>query len=261
MPLNNEIFSFLARSKSFCQELLRVLLSDKDLVVVDNQPQKNLPNAYFKDAVVDLLCKLSDGRIVNVEIQLYKEENHPKRIFFYASMIRQSFTKKGIDYKSFNDIIIIYLTKKDIFKKGSTVYNVDMSIVSDQEERVSNWDCGLKIYYINTEGITNKNINEYLKILTDNMTYINKYKETSEAKKEIYTKGESKMSVQWLEEIVEEEKEKAMKVGKEEGRKQGLKEGMIKILVSQFNDKKISAQEGADYLGVTVDEFLRLVNE
>ena len=69
------------------------------------------------------------------------------------------------------------------------------------------------------------------------------------------------MSVQWLEEIVEEEKEKAMKVGKEEGREQGLKEGMIKILVSQFNDKKISAQEGADYLGVTVDEFLRIVNE
>ena len=222
MPLNNEIFSFLARSKSFCQELLRVLLSDKDLIVVDNQPQKNLPNAYFKDAIVDLLCKLSDGRIVNVEIQLYKEENHPKRIFFYASMIRQSFTKKGIDYKNFNDIIIIYLTKKDIFKKGSTVYNVDMSIVSDQGERVRDWDCGLKVYYINTEGITNKNINEYLKILTDNMTYINKYKETSEAKKEIYTKGENKMSVQWLEEMLEkrveerfaEEKENAIKEGR-----------------------------------------------
>ena len=77
------------------------------------------------------------------------------------------------------------------------------------------------------------------------------------------------MSVQWLEEMVDEMVEKRVeeiveeekKVGKEEGREQGLKEGMIKILVSQFNDKKISAQEGADYLGVTVDEFLRLVNE
>ena len=90
------------------------------------------------------------GKLVNVEIQLYSNENHAKRIFYYASMIRKAFSKKGIDYGILNDIIIIYLTKEDIFRKGSTVYYVDMNIVSDQKETVKAWDCGLKVMYINT---------------------------------------------------------------------------------------------------------------
>ena len=46
--------------------------------------------------------------------------------------------------------------------------------------------------------------------------------------------------------------------------KQGIQQGkkyITDILVRQFNDKKISAKEGADYLGITVNEFLDLVNQ
>lgn len=45
-----------------------------------------------------------------------------------------------------------------------------------------------------------------------------------------------------------------------EAREEGIQQGMIDILVRQFNDKKISAEEGAEYLGVSVNEFLDLVN-
>ena len=38
-----------------------------------------------------------------------------------------------------------------------------------------------------------------------------------------------------------------------------MQQGMIDIIVRQFKDKKISAKEGADYLGVSVNEFLDLV--
>ena len=46
--------------------------------------------------------------------------------------------------------------------------------------------------------------------------------------------------------------------GKAEGMKQGLQQGKVSILVKQFKDKKISVQEGADYLNITVNEFLEL---
>ena len=49
-----------------------------------------------------------------------------------------------------------------------------MNIVSDQKEIIDKWNCGLNVMYINTEGITNKNINEYLKLLTDRTTYNDK---------------------------------------------------------------------------------------
>ena len=56
--------------------------------------------------------------------------------------------------------------------------------------------------------------------------------------------------------VAKEAREEGMKQGIQQGRQ----EGMIDLLVRQFNDKKISAKEGADYLGITVKEFLDLVN-
>ena len=46
--------------------------------------------------------------------------------------------------------------------------------------------------------------------------------------------------------------------GKAEGRAEGMQQGKVSILVKQFKDKKISVQEGADYLSITVNEFLEL---
>ena len=46
--------------------------------------------------------------------------------------------------------------------------------------------------------------------------------------------------------------------GKAEGKAEGMQQGKVSILVKQFKDKKISAQEGADYLSITVNEFLEL---
>ena len=76
--------------------------------------------------------------------------------------------------------------------------------------------------YINTEGITNKNINEYLKLLTDRTTYNDKYKETTIAKKEIFTQGGDSMRPEWLQKIFDEEREEGLEQGKIEGRKEGI---------------------------------------
>lgn len=39
-----------------------------------------------------------------------------------------------------------------------------------------------------------------------------------------------------------------------------MQQGIINILVRQFNDKKISVKDGAEYLGITENKFLELVN-
>ena len=62
------------------------------------------------------------------------------------------------------------------------------------------------------------------------------------------------------EEGIKQGMKQGMKQGIQQGRREGRQEGMIDLLVRQFNDKKISAKEGADYLGITVKEFLDLVN-
>ena len=70
IPLSNDVFMIFAMNKKFCQEFLRVILQDKKLVVIKNNIQKHLPNVFSKSVVIDMLCILGNGSIVNVEIQL-----------------------------------------------------------------------------------------------------------------------------------------------------------------------------------------------
>ena len=211
-----------AKSKKFCQEFLRVILQDKKLIVLENDVQKYLPSAFSKNMVLDMLCRLGDGSIVNVEIQLINEKEHAKRIFTYASKI-----------------------KSYLIEKGSTVYEVEMNIVSDQKEKIGKWDAGVKVYYINTKGLTNKNINEYLKLLTDKTTISKKYKETSAIKKELFELGGATMS-------------KEMRAILNSERAEGMQQGMLKVLLGMVKEKILSVAEAAKRLGVSEKEFMRL---
>ena len=101
-----------------------------------------------------------------------------------------------------------------------------MNIVSDQKEIIEKWNSGLNVMYINTEDITNRNINEYLKLLTDRTTYDDKYKEISTAKKEIFTQGGDSMRPEWLQKIFDEEREE----GREEGRKQERSSVLVELI-------------------------------
>lgn len=252
IPLKNDVFMIFARSKKFCQEFLRVILQDKKLVVLENNIQKVLPSFANKSVILDMLCKLSDGSIVNVEIQLTKEKFHAKRILTYASKIRTYELGKGVTYKDAKDIIIIYLTLEDIFKLGSTVYEVKMDIMSDQGKKVSEWNAGLKVYYVNTKGLTNKTINEYLKLLTDRTTFNNKYKITNEIKTDLYKKGGAHMSKEMME-VLDDVRLEAMEKGMEKGRAEGETEAFVKI----YKSGMINANDAARMLNISVEQFLK----
>jgi len=262
IPLNNDVFMIFAKNKKFCEEFLRVILQDKKLIVVDNEIQKYLPTIFSKNIVLDMLCKLKDGSIVNVEIQLSKEKEHAKRIFTYASKIKSYLTEKGKKYKNIKDVIVIYLTKEDIFKKRSTVYEVEMNVKTDRDKIVEKWDCGLKVYYVNTEGLTNKTINEYLKILTDKTTVNRKYKETSEIKESLYKTGGASMSKAMsavIEDIRMESRDEWMNKGREEGMQQGIEQGSISVVLNMFKQKLIDISTATKALNMTEKEFLKLV--
>lgn len=254
IPLKNDVFMIFARSKKFCQEFLRVILQDKKLVVIENRVQKVLPSIMNKNVVLDMLCKLSDNKIVNVEIQLVKEKCHAKRILTYASKIRTYELEKGATYKDAKDIIIIYLTLEDIFKKGSSVYEVNMDIVSDQGIKVNEWDAGLKVYYVNTKGLTNKTINEYLKLLTDKTTFNNKYKITNGIKIDLYKEGGVLMSKEMME-VLDDVRLEAM----EKGMQQGMQQGEIEAFVKIYKKGMITAIDAARMLNMSEREFIKFV--
>ena len=200
-----------AKNKDFCQEFLRVILEDDKLEVIENDIQKVIPSAFNKNVVLDMLCKLKTGEIVNVEIQL----------------------------------------KEDIFNKGRTVYEVRMDIVSDQNEIVEKWNAGLEVYYVNTKGLTNKTINEYLKLLTDKTTLNNNYQITSKIKENLYTTKEGIAMSKELQAVFDE-------VRKEE-RKQGMQQGKISTFVELVKNNLLSIKVAAESLNMTENEFTELI--
>ena len=256
IPLKNDVFMIFASNIDFCQEFLRVILQDEKLVVIDNDIQKNLPSAFNKKVTLDMLCRLGDDSIVNVEIQLTKEKDHAKRIFKYASKIKNYLDENGAKYKDLSDIIEIYLTKEDIFNKGSTIYEVNMNVVSDLKEYVEKWNPGLKVYYVNTEGLTNKTINEYLKLLTDNSTIDGKYKTTSKIKESLYRKGGMNMSLSKDMMLV---LDSARAEGIEQGREEGREEGITSTYIKLYKEGLIKAADAARMLEISVAEFTKLM--
>lgn len=122
-----------------------------------------------------------------------------------------------------------------------------MNIVSDQNEIIGKWDAGLKVYYVNTKGLTNKNINDYLKLLTDKTTISKKYKQTSSIKKEIYEIGGVTMSKE-MREILDSE------------RAEGKIEGKIEFALNMFKNKLIELKDAAKLLGMSEEKFSELAN-
>ena len=120
-----------------------------------------------------------------------------------------------------------------------------MNVVSDQGEGISPWNAGLKVYYVNTVGLTNKNINEYLQLLLDKTTFSKKYKVTSKTKKKYYEKGGQKMSKE-LRKMMDEE------------RADGKKEGMIEAFVSMVKEGLMNMKDAAKRLGMSEKELTKL---
>ena len=188
-----------------------VILEDDKLEVIENDIQKVIPSAFNKNVVLDMLCRLKTGEIVNVEIQL----------------------------------------KKDIFNKGRTVYEVRMDIVSDQNEIVEKWNAGLEVYYVNTKGLTNKTINEYLKLLTDKTILNNNYQITSKIKENLYTTKEGVDMSKELQAVFDE-------VRKEE-RKQGMQQGEISTFVELVKNNLLSIKVAAESLNMIENEFTEFI--
>lgn len=60
-PIDDVFFEVLADNREFCQEILRVILEDAKLIVIDVVVQSSNRNMYGRSVRLDALCTLGDG--------------------------------------------------------------------------------------------------------------------------------------------------------------------------------------------------------
>lgn len=68
-PIDDVFFEKLAQNKAVCQEILRVLLEDRKLIVHSVITQSSKNNLYGRSVRLDALCTLGNGTKCNIEVQ------------------------------------------------------------------------------------------------------------------------------------------------------------------------------------------------
>ena len=76
-------------------------------------------------------------------------------------------------------------------------------------------------------------------------------------------KGSREMGERYmtLEEMLREEREEGLQEGIMEGRKEGIMEGRKLVILQMVSEKEISAEKGAEKLGISLEEFREKLKE
>lgn len=118
--IDDALFRLVAEKKDVCQEILRTLLDDPELLVVNVITQCML-TSLNREITMDAFCRDSCGRYFNVEMQKADANDDVRRTRFHASAITASKTPTGTRFKDVPDVTILYITEYDALNNQQTV--------------------------------------------------------------------------------------------------------------------------------------------
>lgn len=145
-PIDDVFFEVLGQSIPVCQEMLRTIMEDEGLTVIDSVTQSSERNLYGRSVRLDALCTLGNGTKVNIEVQRADNDNHLKRARFNASSITIKDTDPGTKFDDVLELYIVYISEFDFLKGNKTIYHVE-KILRETGESV---DDGLHEIFVNT---------------------------------------------------------------------------------------------------------------
>lgn len=188
--IDDTLFRLVAARKEACQEILRTLLDDPDLIVIQATPQETVTSIH-REIILDVLCQTKDGKIINVEVQKGANNDDVRRCRFHLSSITANKTPKGTSFKDVPDVSIVYITEYDALGNNQSFTCSEMcQKVGDSYVPVSD---GAKIYYVNTVIKDNTDKSELMDLfLVSDVFDSKKFPELSKAMK--YFKKEEGVS-------------------------------------------------------------------
>ena len=255
-PIDDLMFRKMAEHKEFCEEILRVILGDKELVVTDNMQQFDIKNLQGRSVILDAKCITGDGRYINIEVQKANDDNHLKRVRYNASVLTANVTETGKQFEFVPDVCIIFISTFDLFKGNLPLYHV----VKTVKETGQVIEDGLTEIYVNAAVDDGSKLAKLMKVFTKNDVYDEAdFPVTSEIKARFKKDegGTVKMDAtlqRWMQESEEIGEKRGEKRGREEGIMLGKEEGMM---LGKEEGIMLGKEEGAKMIAKTmIDEGL-----
>ena len=237
--LDDEFMNKVFEDKACAELLLQVILERTDLCVQKVHGQHSLQNLQGRSVRLDILAVDEAGRIYNVEVQRSDRGAEAKRARYNSSLIDANVTEPGDAYEKLNETYVIFITEHDVLGGGYPIYHIDRTV----RETGALFGDESHILYVNAQIKDDTALGQLMhdfsctsaeemhyQILADRVRY---FKEDTE--------GVATMC-------------KAM----EDMRNEAVKANAIKAARSFLALGKLSYEEIANSLGLTVDEVKAL---
>ena len=145
--IDDALFRIMCKDKKVCQEMLQTLLDDPELEVITASVQERI-TSFKREVVLDCLCRLSDGRYVNIEVQKDNHNDDIRRNRLHLSVITADNTSKGTLFEDVPEVVVIYISEYDALKNNQAVTLCEMCQLIGSEYMPLH--DGARIYYANT---------------------------------------------------------------------------------------------------------------
>ena len=242
-PMDDALFQKMAENKDFCQEILQVILGDKGLVVLTANPQFMVKNLQGRSCMLDAKCQLGNGKIVNIEVQKSDDDDHQRRVRFNGALLTANLADPGSKFKQVPDVIVVFISKFDIFKSQRSLYHVDR-IIRETGEIVDN---GFTEIYVNAEIDDNTDVSELMNVFVQDKAYDDvKFPVTSASKRRYKTTEEG---VREMCEVIER--------NRAEGRAEGRAERQSELIISMLKNK-LKPEQIAQIAQMTVEQIVSI---
>ena len=254
-PIDDLMFCKMAEHKEFCEEILRVILEDDGLTVVEAIPQWHGKNLSGRSVVLDAKCVTGDGRQINIEVQKADDDNHLKRARYNAAVLTTNVSQTGKRFEFIPDVCIVFISKFDIFDGGLPLYHID-KVVRETGQVIED---GLTEIFVNTVNYDGSKPARLMKLFTENDAYSNdEFPVTSELKSRLKSsEGGSRVMNEILEKLISDEKRESEKRGREEGIMLGKEEG-AKMIAKTMIEEGLPTELIMRYTGLSEDVIIAL---
>ena len=252
--LSDVFMSVVLSDLKACQHVVCILTGNQQITLVSVKTQYVISKLTSHGARLDVLAEDADKTLYHLEIEGADVTDHARRTRFYGSLTDGEVLRKGKDYSELPERYIFYISRKDIWKGGCTVYEEEKRFRKSGQPYTD----GTHLIYVNTEIDDRSRIAKLMKYFKTADPFDDSEGELSKQVRFLKTEeGGIEIMCEIMERIREEGKIEGRREGIREGKKSGLREGRK----SGRLESSRKAAVNLDQMGMPPETIARAVEE
>ena len=251
----DDIFMRNVFKKKECVEyILQVVMSKKELQVIDHVLQKDYKNLQGRSAVLDCVAKDEINSQFNIEIQGENEGASPKRARYHSGLLDMNTLNPGEPFEKLTETYVIFITRNDILGYNRPICHINRKVEEENEP----FEDREHIIYVNSK--KQEDTTELGRLMHDLHCKNAKDMYSDILSSRVYELKETEKGVKEMckdmEEIYSEGMEKGRESGFEEGAEKKAKETVLALA-----EMKMPIEQIAQAVKVTIEVVQSWIGE